>query len=161
MRDLLKKVFTNVEIKDEDGKVLLNQSNLFVESGRGLIRDILKGDVTLDVTKFVLEFGDSSQVPAEADVDIVTPFNPVISQDLPTKTAVSTTEIDFAFAYTSGAGVTFKEMGLFYRPAGAPSDGGVPPRADSGVLLARLKTTYTSITIGAAKTVTITWKIIF
>lgn len=165
MRDILKKVFANVEIKDEDGKILLNQSNLFVEVGRGLIRDVLKGDVVIDNTKYVAEFGSSTQVPTEADTDIITPFadpNQVYTNSY-TINAVAPTEIDFVFTYTNATGgnVTFTEMGLFYRPLGPDPDITPDDRAHKGDLMARLKTTFTSITIGSGKNVTITWKIIF
>lgn len=165
MRDILKKIFANVEIKNGDNKVLLNQSNLFVEVGRGLIRDIFKGDVSIDNTKYVVEFGTSTQIPAEADTDIITPFpdpNQVYTNSY-TINAVGTTEIDFVFTYTNGTGgnVTFTEMGLFYRPLGPDPDVTPDDRANIGVLMARLKTTFTSITIGNGKNVTITWKIIF
>lgn len=165
MRDILKKVFTNVEIKNENGKILLKQSNLFVASGRTLIRDVLKGDVVINNTKYVVEFGSSSQIPAESDTDIITPFpdpNQVYTSTY-TINAVGTTEIDFVFTYTNSTGgdVTFTEMGLFYRPLGPDPDVTPNDRVNIGSLMARLKTTFTSITIGNGKNVTITWKIIF
>lgn len=160
MKNILKKVFVNVSIKGENNILLDERSNLFVETGRGLIRDALSEDVTIDNTKYVVEFGSSTQTPLESDVDIITPISPVVYTNDYTISTVGTTEIDFSFTYenTSELALSFSELGLFYRPAGP--DPGVG-RADAGVLLARLKSTYTSITVGPTKTISIIWKIIF
>jgi len=165
MKDILKKVFINVEIKDENNKVILNQSNLFVEVGRELIRDVLAGIESIDNTKYVLEVGTSTQVSAESNTDIISPFtdpNQAYTNSYVIN-SIGITQIDFVFTYTNSTGgdVTFAEMGLFYRPLGPDPDVTPDDRVNIGVLLARLKTTYTSITIGNGKSVTITWSIIF
>ncbi len=162
MRDIFGRAFTNVKIRDHENKTILDQSNLFVRDGRAFIRDILAGTAAIDYTKYVVEMGTSAQIPAEADSDIIAPFpNPnEVYTGFTTPSPLGFTEIDFVFVYTNGTGgsVTFRELGLFHRPLG-PSPG--VARVDKGTLLARLKTTYTSITIGDTKQVTITWKIIF
>jgi hypothetical protein len=165
MRDILKKAFTNVKIRDHENKIILDQSNLFVQLGRELIRDVLAGAVAIDNTKYVVEVGSSTQVPAEGDTDLIAPFldpNQVYTNSYIIN-VVGNTEIDFVFTYTNGTGglVTFSELGLFYRPLGPDPDVTPDDRVNKGVLLARLKTTYTSISVGAGKQITITWKIIF
>jgi len=165
MRDLLKKVFANVEIKDKDENILISQSNLFVEVGRKLVRDVLAGTVVIDNTKYVIEFGTSSQVSAELDTDLIAPF-PDPTQPYSNSYSISsigTTEIDFIFSFTNSTGgsITFSEMGLFYRPLGPDPDVTPDDRANIGELMARLKTSFTSITIGSGKNITITWKFIF
>jgi hypothetical protein len=160
MRDIFKNIFANVLIRDDLRKVLLNQSNLFVETGRGFVRDLLAGDITLDNTKYVVEFGASTQVPAQSDTDLITPLSPVALTNTYVISDVGVTEIDFAFDYqnSTGGDVTFAEIGLFYRPV--DYDPG-PGRVNAGTMLARLKSTYTSITIGDGRTISLTWKIIF
>jgi len=167
MRDILKKIFTNVEVKDDEEKFLLVQSNLFVRTGRAIIRDVLAGVYSIDNSKYVVEFGSGLLVPAEGDIDI-TPFAPAIYTPNATNTTYTTniidaTEIDFIFTYTNstGSSVTFSELGLFYRPLGPSPDSTPADRVNVGILMARLKTTFTTITIGAGRNITITWKIIF
>ena len=56
--------------------------------------------------------------------------------------------------------VTIKELGLFYRPDSAS----FPQRLTApevGTMLARIKTTLSSIVVGDTRTITIDWKIIF
>lgn len=153
------KYFANVKIK-EGKKILLEESNLFVTQGRSFIRDLLASAIVFDGTKYVVEFGGSTAIPSQVDEDLLLPLSPVVYTNSYDLTTVDDTELDLAFTFTNDtlSPVQLSELGLFYRPNGP--DPGVG-RVDKGYLIARLKTTYTSLVIGVGKTVTITWKIIF
>jgi hypothetical protein len=165
MIEVLNSSTANVIVKDHEGKIIVNQANLYVKRGRKFIREVLNQSFSVDNSKYVVELGTSAQKPTELDEDIVSPFLdpdqiciPVDSIDL-----VGDTEIDFNFSYTNNStnSLYFSEMGLFYRPTGLDPDVGPDDRANIGYLLARLRTTYSNIIISHNREISIIWKIIF
>lgn len=169
MKDLLKYTRANVRITDtKTGCLLFTDSNLFVDTGREFIANTLmntiEGGGFIDRTKYACDFGDSSQTPAVTDTDLIGTIigNVAIEGGGPTVLTGAPTGLNFQFVYTAGILITIRELGLFYRPLSDtfPARGTIP--ADmTGTLLARLRTTLSAITIVAAQSITINWKIIF
>lgn len=168
MEELFKYTRANVRINNKDTEELLfADHNLFVDTGRVFIAQALRGVIsggTINPAAFVCDLGSGGATPTTNDVDLVTPILdaclPVIGT--PAAFAGQPTGIIFNFSYTNGGAldVTLRELGLFYRV-----DSNDFPRRGSppapGPMLARLKTTLSSIVISPARSITIEWKILF
>lgn len=168
MKELFKYTRVNVTVKDkETGKLLFEDHNLFVDTGRVFIAQAIRGAIsgaTINPLAFVCDLGDSGATPVLGDTDLTSPILDVCLPTIGSPAAFTgqPTGVIFNFSYTnSGAiDVTVRELGLFYRvdsndfpKRGTPST--------PGIMLARLKTTLSSIVISVSRTVTIEWKIIF
>lgn len=169
MKELLKYTRANVRITDKKtGCLLFTDSNLFVDTGRVFIANTLmntiEGGGFIDRTKYACDFGDSSQSPIATDTDLICTVigNAAIDAGGPTVLAGAATGLNFQFIYTAGILITIRELGLFYRPLSDtfPVRGSIPANM-TGKLLARLRTTLSSITIVSGQSITINWKIIF
>jgi len=168
MKKILERASANVSIKDnETGKILFKGHNLFVDSGRTLIADIFKNAISFNPGFLVCDLGDDATVPDAIQVDLVhylSPFSVAITGGYPISIDGEPSGVHFQFGFTnsSGAPVTIRELGLFYR---ANSDAfpfpGSDPVSMRGLMIARLKTTLSSITVSAGSQFTIDWKIIF
>lgn len=168
---ILKYAKANVRITDEDGKLIFKDSNLFLDSGRQFIADTLKATISgssINPSLFACDLGDDSTTPAVDDVDLTNYIDislAVNTPTYPTDLAGEPTGIHFQFTYanTSGSDITFRELGLFYRPDSLVAPlfpyRGTPSNA--GYMLAHLKTTASSIVVGDTKSITIDWKILF
>ena len=168
MEEILKYTKVNVCIKDEDEKILFEDHNLFVDTGRAFIANVLRGAiVAFNPIYFVCDLGGGTTTPVASDLDLVsytsllsiqinTPSYPIALVGAPTGI-----HLQFIFNNTGfGGDQTIRELGLFYR---ANSNDfprrGTPVSLDT--MLARLKTTLNSIVVGNTRTITIDWKIIF
>jgi hypothetical protein len=169
MKELLKYTRANVRVADtKTGCLLFTDSNLFVDSGREFIAktfiNTIEGGGFIDKTKYACDLGDNAQTPVVTDTDLVGTVLANIAIDVggPTALVGETTGLNFQFVYSAGALITIREFGLFYRPVSDtfPARGSVPASM-TGTLLARLRTTLSAITVGAAQSITIDWKIIF
>jgi hypothetical protein len=172
MIDILKYAKANVRIIDENGLLIFEDSNLFVDSGRKFLADTLKATISgsqINPSLFACDLGDSSTTPAVEQVDLVSYINISIAVDTPTYPTDlpgEPTGIYFRFIFDNtgfGGDQTIREVGLFYRP-----DSFVAPLfpfrgtpSNAGYMLARMKTTASSIVVGDTRTITIDWKIIF
>ena len=170
MKELLKYTKANVRIIDtETGCLLFTDSNLFVTSGRAWIADALRNAIAgggfIDSSKFACDLGNDSQTPATTDLDLAGTIlaSVAIAGGIPTALSAEPTGLNFQFVYTNSTGndVVIKELGLFYRNIASYPDRGAVPATDYGTMLARLRTTMSSITVGNTRSVTIDWKIIF
>jgi len=172
MRDILKYAKANVRITDEDGKLIFKDSNLFVDSGRKFLADTLKATISgsqINPSLFACDLGDDSTTPSVDQVDLVNYISISIAVDTPTYPADLSGEptgIHFRFTFNNtgfGGDQTIREVGLFYRPDSIVAPlfpfRGTP--ANAGYMLARMKTTASSIVVGDTRTITIDWKIIF
>jgi len=170
MKEILKLARANVYIRDkESGLLIFKDSNLFVDSGRVLIADVLRGAVSMNPIYFVCDLGDDATVPETDDIDLVSYVSPLsIAVNYPTypsTIAGEPTGIAFQFEFDNtgyGGDKTIRELGLFYRA----NSSNFPLRGDLsstmiGPMLSRLRTTYSSIVIGDTRTITIDWKILF
>lgn len=172
MKEILKKARVNVEVRDkETGDILFADHNLFVDKGRETIANIFVGTVSIDPTKFACDLGDSSQTPDVTDLDLVG-FPPATATLQDTSIAITAgypiilsgeaTGVHFNFEFVNtgfGGDQTIRELGLFYR--NAPLFPFRELDGTTGPMLARLKTTLSSIVVGDNRTITIDWKIIF
>jgi hypothetical protein len=167
MEEILKYTKVNVCIKDEDEKILFEDHNLFVDSGRVFIADILRGAISFNPIYFVCDLGTGTTTPVASDTDLVTYTSPLSIQintpSYPIALLGTATGIHLQFIFNNtgfGGDQTIRELGLFYR---ANSNDfprrGTPVSLDT--MLARLKTTLNSIVVGNTRTITIDWKIIF
>jgi hypothetical protein len=173
MNELLKYTRVNVRIKDKETQELLfDGHNLFVETGRAFIAETFKGQISGGVIQpgaFVCDLGDDGTTPVATDIDLYN-YNSAdelsvgVSPTYPADLAGSPTGIWFRFDFVNNTGIdqTIRELGLFYRP---DSDDfpkrGTSPSTMKGTMLARLKTTSSSLVVGNSRTITIDWKIIF
>jgi hypothetical protein len=170
MEKVLKYSKANVCVKDkETNKILFEDSNLFVDIGRVLIAEVFAGispGSPLNPLYWVCDLGDDATDPTTSDADLVNYLNISIAVEAgyPIILAGSSTGVHFNFEYVAAGDTTIRELGLFYRPDPAITDS-FPDRHSvtpvPGYLVARLKTTYSSIFVGSGKTITIDWKIIF
>jgi len=166
MEELLKNLRANVSIKDKDtNEVLFADSNLFVDSGRVFIANVISGVTILAPTYYVCDFGSGSATPTVADTDL-SAFITGLSTPLSGSVTILSgypSGLNFQFIYTnsSGSDITIRELGLFYRDLPSFPLRGAVPSTDFGVMLARLRTTLSSIIIGNTRSITIDWKIIF
>jgi len=169
MKDILKYTKVNVKVTDkETDKTLFRGHNLFVTSGRIFIAETFMGTISGNVinpTLFACDLGADAGTPVIDDVDLIS-YIPTCSVGVtagyPAALSGSPTGIHFRFSFVNGTGgdVTIKELGLFYRPDSAS----FPQRLTApevGTMLARIKTTLSSIVVGDTRTITIDWKIIF
>jgi hypothetical protein len=172
MKKVLGDARANVCIYDkETNELLFTDSNLFVDIGRALIADTFSGTIVLNPTYFACDFGDNAAAPTVDDADLYGypcaaggTINLANAPGYPVPFAGNPTGVHFKFEYTAAIDTTIRELGLFYRPDPDITDS-YPARhsvtGDQGYLVARLKTTYSSIFIGTGKTITVDWKIIF
>lgn len=169
MKELLKNSRINVQIRDkETGETIFNGHNLFVDQGRAFIADALRAAIsgaTIQPGYYACDFGDGSTTPTTDDIDLVSflTLSAALVGGYPAAMAGEPTGIHFQFTFTNGgADATVRELGLFYRPDtdDYPNRGSDPTNM-KGTMLARLKTTSSSIVIGSTRTVTIDWKILF
>lgn len=169
MKELLKYTRANVCVTDtESGCLLFTDSNLFVDAGRAWIADAFRNAIAgggfIDASKFACDLGSSSQTPVVTDLDLVGAILASVAiVGIPTALSAQPTGLNFQFVYTNSTGndVVIKELGLFYRNIASYPDRGAIPATDYGTMLARLRTTMSSITVGNTRSVTIDWKIIF
>ncbi len=170
MKELLKYTRANVRVIDtESGCLLFTDSNLFVDSGRAWIADAFRNAIAgggfIDASKFACDLGNNSQTPAVTDLDLVGTIlaSVAIVGGVPTALSAQPTGLNFQFAYvnSSGGDIVIKELGLFYRNIASYPARGAVPATDYGTMLARLRTTLSSITVGNTRTITVDWKIIF
>lgn len=168
MKNILKAARANVTVKDKDtGLILFKDSNLFVDSGRQLIADIFVGSVAFLPTWWVCDLGDNATAPDFDQTDIlgyVSPLSFSSSAGYPIILSGEPTGVNFQFEFTnSGSDQVIRELGLFYRPNTVTND--FPRRhtvtGATGYMVARLKTTYSSVVVGSGRTITIDWKILF
>lgn len=171
MKDILEHSKANVKIFDGLGNIIFKGSNLFTTSGRQFIADTLKATISgasINPSLFACDLGDDSTTPTTDDVDLTSYIDVSIAVNTPAYPADLSGEptgIHFQFVYTnsSGSDVTIRELGLFYRPDSIVAPlfpyRGTPSNA--GYMLARLRTTASSIVVGDTKAITIDWKILF
>jgi len=165
MNKILKYTKANVRVSDvESGCLLFTDSNLFVDSGRAFIADSWRNAITtgggfIDSTKFACDFGDDSETPAPDNVNIVGTLLGSIELAVAGMLGEGEpTGLSFTGTFLPIAPVDIRELGLFYRNIGTYPD---PLDPDFGVMIARLRTTYGKITVGAGKSIAVEWKIIF
>jgi hypothetical protein len=166
MFHILKHAKANVKVSDNDNNTLFEASNLFTDSGRTVIALVIMGALGIDKTKYVCDLGDGTDSPSIIDIDLSNYIDVSIAVNEPIYPAQllgEGTGVHFQFEYSNslGSSVTIRELGLFYRP----NSDSFPDRNSGdgapGYLLARLKTTYSSIVVGNGRSITIDWKIIF
>jgi hypothetical protein len=164
MKEILKYSKANVCIKDEEGKILFADSNLFVDSGRELIAKIFRGDVADAAlsTKIACDLGDDATNSAPDQLDLINFTNSLAAGATIVSYPEAPTGVHFQFTFTAAGDTIIRELGLFYRPDSDsfPTRGSDPPTM-TGTMIARLKTTLSSITVADTRTITIDWKIIF
>jgi len=172
MKELLKYCRVNVEVKDkETDELLFEGHNLFVDIGRAFIADTLRAAISGGVIQpalYACDFGDSAATPTVDDIDLAGTLKgsaQLTDASYPAAMAGEPTGIWFQFTFTNNTGldITARELGLFYRPdtIGSPAFPGRGSPANAGTMLARLKTTSSSIVIGNSRTITVDWKILF
>ena len=170
MIKILKSARANVMVKDkETGLLLFRDSNLFVDGGRQLIADVFDGTTAFLPTWWVCDLGDDATATETDQVDLVGYISPLSFSSAvgyPTGLAGEPTGVHFQFEFDNtgySGDQVIKELGLFYRPDTVTDD--FPRRHTStgatGYMVARLKTSYTSVTVGDGRTITIDWKILF
>lgn len=164
--DICKFSKVNVSVRSND-RIIYADSNLFVDTGRILIAQTFSGAVIFDASKFVCDLGDDATTPTVSDTDILSPITSAnIAVNFPSYPAIlvgSASGVQYQFIYTNpGADMVVRELGLFYRPGSDAFPGrGSNPATMTGTMLARLRTTLSSIIIGSGRQITIDWKIIF
>lgn len=168
MKALFKYTMANVKVKDKKtGEILFADHNLFVDTGRVFIAEALRGAISgavINPFAFVCDLGDSAATPVVTDVDLTSPILDacIAITGAPAAFAGEPTGVIFNFDYTNGgvSDITIRELGLFYRV-----DSNDFPRRGTpstpGPMLARLKTTLSSIVISPTKAITIQWKVVF
>jgi hypothetical protein len=170
MEKVLEHSRANVSIKDkETGVILFKDSNLFVDVGRALIRDVFIGAATaspLNTTFWVCDLGNDAGLPTVTQANLLNYINAsvAVKGGYPIALSGEGTGAHFQFDYTaSGGDKTIRELGLFYRTDVVTNDWPNPHDTTGavGYMVARLITTRNSITVGSGKTITIDWKIIF
>jgi len=175
MNKILKYTKANVRVSDvESGCLLFTDSNLFLDSGRAFIADSWRNAITtgagfIDGTKFACDFGDDSETPAPDNIDLAS-FITDAGGGVPASIALAVaamsgepTGLSFTGSFSPIDSVDIRELGLFYRNIGSVPAyvRGAVPATDYGVMIARLRTTYGKITVGAGKSIAVEWKIIF
>ncbi len=171
MKEILKYSKVNVRVTDNDiGKILFEDHNLFVDTGRTFIAQSIKGTISggpITPSYFVCDLGDNATTPTVNDIDLANYLSPnsiaVNTPTYPADFAGQPTGVHFQFLYTNATGldVTVRELGLFYRPDSDQFPLRHSITAAPGTMLARLKTTLSSIVISNTRTITIDWKVIF
>lgn len=172
MKELLKYSRVNVKISDKESKkIIFTGHNLFVDSGRVFIADALRNAISGSVIQsqyYACDLGDNAATPTADDIDLINYISPLsvgLVLGYPAALSGEPSGIHFQFEFNNtgfGGDKTIRELGLFYRP---DTDDyprrGSSPTTMLGTMLARLKTTSSSIIIGDTRTVTIDWKILF
>lgn len=169
MKNIFKYTRANVCIKDkETSRTLFEDSNLFVDSGRNLIANVLRGAVTIIPAFFVCDLGSDDTVSSTSQLDLVSYTSPLSIAPVagyPIALTGEPTGVHFQFSFNNisfGGDQVIRELGLFYRVDSDDSPRrGSDPTTMTGTMLARLKTTLNSIVVGDTRTITIDWKIIF
>lgn len=171
MSGILKYTRVNVQVADrQTGEILFKDHNLFVETGRTFIAQAMKGTISggpITPSYFVCDLGDDATTPTVNDIDLINYLSPnSIAVNTPTYPADfpgQPTGVHFQFLYTNTTGldVTVRELGLFYRPDSDQFPLRHTITAAPGTMLARLKTTLSSIIISNTRSITIDWKVIF
>jgi hypothetical protein len=168
MRNILKHARANVKITDETGTIIFEDHNLFVDSGRAFIANIFQGAVVFNPVALVCDLGSSSSTPSVDELDLVSytsPLSIAMAPAYPIALSGEPTGVHFQFIFNNtglGGDKIIKELGLFYRDSSDdPPRRGSSPATMVGTMLARLKTTYSSIVVGDTRTITIDWRIIF
>jgi hypothetical protein len=169
MKKILGNAKANVCVADsETRRVLFEDSNLFVDTGRVFVANIFSGITSLIASRFVCDLGNDATLPAIAQIDLlgyISPLSiPVNTPTYPTLLSGEPTGVHLQFIFNNtgyGGDKTVRELGLFYRDLPTFPLRGAVPATDFGIMLARLKTTYSSIVVGDTKSITIDWKIIF
>lgn len=168
MKELFKYTRVNVRIADKDtGELLFKDHNLFVDTGRVFIAEAIRGTIsgaTINPAAFVCDLGDSGATPTINDVDLTSPVLdaclPIVGSPAALSGQPTGVAFNFVYANAGALDVTVREFGLFYRV-----DSNDFPRRGTpstpGPMLARLKTTLSSIVISPARSITIEWKILF
>ena len=172
MEKVLKYTKANVCVKDkETGVILFKDSNRFVDSGRELIVNVFIGTVIMNPLYWACDLGDDSEEPDPEDNDLAG-YLDITGNGLgsvgvyPIQLAGEGSGVHFQFEFTNSTGSSqiIRELGLFYRPdpdITTTFPVRLPAPASPGYMIARLKTTFSSITVGNGKVLTIDWKIIF
>lgn len=171
MKNVLKYTRANVRVSDEFGQTLFEDHNLFTDSGRAFIAGILLGTIAYNQTFFACDFGSDGTTPTAEQDDLVTYISSpeasvYVTSGYPIAMPGYATGVHFQFSYTSAnpLGDTIRELGLFYRPDSDvyPAIGrGSVPATMKGTMIARLKTTLSSINVSSGRTITVDWKILF
>jgi len=165
MNNTLKYAKVNVRVSDESGKTLFEDHNLFVDTGRKFIADLLTETIaSFDKTLFACDLGTDSTTPVPGDVDLVVyavTAEPGLVATYPLAIDGEPSGIWFQFSFESAGEQTIRELGLFYRPDSDDFPNRHTVTGAPGYMIARLKTTLSSIVVSTGKTITIDWKIIF
>jgi hypothetical protein len=171
MKEIFKYAKVNVQVTDNaTSKIIFEDHNLFVDTGRIFIAQSIKGTISggpITPSYFVCDFGNNATTPTINDIDLASYLSPnsiaVNTPTYPADFAGQPTGVHFQFLYTNATGldVTIRELGLFYRPDSDQFPLRHSITAAPGTMLARLKTTLSSIVIGNTRTITIDWKVIF
>lgn len=170
MKNVLKYTRVNVRVSDEAGKVIFEDHNLFTDSGRSFIASLLLGTVSYNMNYFACDFGSSATTPTVSQDDLVSYISSpeastYVTGGYPIAMPGEPTGVHFQFSYTSSnpLGDTIRELGLFYRPDSDvyPSIGRGTGGLYKGIMLARLKTTLSSIAVSSGRTIQVDWEILF